>query len=117
MSLDPALVIHVLVTPKTLIQFNNCFRTPVNSNKKIIELLFLNQISFKLGDIYAFTNFKEILRYFRLHLFVNDSLGNSIENQSQETTDGKNYSSIKTNNTELHCRTKQGTNDLIVIDD
>ncbi len=78
------------------VNFDQSFWAAVHSNEEIIETFLLHQVTFKLSNINAFANFKKLLCRLRVHLFINDSLRNPIENEAQEATNGNDDSSVET---------------------
>ena len=90
-------------------------RASVQQDEEIVELLFLDQISFRLRDENSLTYFKQLLDV--RELFVYDALTDFVKNDSQESTDGDDDCDVEAYYTHLEGVAEEGTDDFFVVDE
>ena len=87
----------------------------VHQNQKIIQLLLSYQISFLLGDEYTLTDLKELFSAWQL--LVHNSLTDSIEDDSDKSSNRDNDRCIETNDRKLQRTAKERADNFLVINE
>ena len=93
--------------------FDQSFRTSIHQDQQIIQLLLSDQVTFLLSNKDSLTYFKKLFSIWEF--FIHDPLGNSIEDNSNESTNSDDDRCIETNDTHAKCISEKSTDNLFII--
>ena len=95
-------------------ELDESLRTAVYADEQIVELFLPHQVSLQLGNEDALANVEELL--YLAHFLVNYALGDPVEYNAQEATDGHHDGRVEPHYWELEAAAEQRAYHFLVKD-